>query len=176
VKPQQQKELIKSITERGWVLDGDVYRTPTEAAALGLNNKPLKKSRSKVFKTGWLDDSRNIKNRETIHDTFRMLIKKEFDADLVWPEFIFSVDRNYRLDYTIPVLEDGKEVKIALEVHGGIYAKGNSGHTSAKGLLRDFDKSNLLQSLGWRLITVTPDQLLTVKTIETIKIFMGMSI
>lgn len=39
-----------------------------------------------------------------------MLIEKEFGLT-VWPEFYFSTERLYRIDYAIPVDQNGKELK-----------------------------------------------------------------
>lgn len=93
-------------------------------------------------------------------DMFIMLLEKEgFD---VWPEFYFSKERLYRFDYALP------EYKIAIEQEGGIWAKGNSGHSSGTGIMRDMEKSNLAQSMGWNLIRRTPDQMITCDTVEII--------
>lgn len=97
-----------------------------------------------------------------------MLLEKELGLE-IWPEFYFSTVRLYRLDYAIPVLEDGTIIKLGIEVNGGIWSKGNSGHSSGKGILRDYEKSNLAQSMGWKIITITPDQMMTTDTINLIK-------
>jgi len=93
---------------------------------------------------------------------------ERFDLPNPQPEFRFHKTRKWRFDYA------WAEHKIALEVEGGIYAKGRrGGHTSISGMLRDIEKYNEATLLGWRVFRVTPDKLLTVKTAEIIKAAMG---
>lgn len=167
------KALISHVKEKGYVEHNGVFYPPNSPQAELLHKNqtigPKKKSkRSKAFKTGWVDDSRNIKNKEKQTDVFIQLIKQELQLE-VWPEFYFSTQRLYRVDYAIPISQDEKHLKIAIEVDGGIYAKGNSGHSSGTGIKRDMDKNNLLVASGWRLIRVTPSELITLDTINAIK-------
>jgi hypothetical protein len=157
------KSVYKDCLERGYVLIGDQLLPPAVAAARGLD-KPKKKTRTKfVNKTGWIDDDRNIKNKAATADMFMRLVKIELDVD-VWPEFYFSTERAYRFDYAIP------EYKIAIEQEGGIWAKGNSGHSSGTGIQRDMNKNNLALSQGWVIIRRTPAEIKEPgETIELIK-------
>ncbi|MDM8174792.1 hypothetical protein QT327_10555 [Olivibacter sp. 47] len=151
--------LVKEIKSRGWVeIEGVFYRPDSKEA---LSYKPPKKNKSKIIRTGWTDDTRNIRNKEKYADPFVQLVKQELGLD-VWPEFYFAVERQYRIDYAIPTH------KIAIEVDGGIWMKGNSGHSSGTGIKRDMEKGNLLQSMGWRLIRVQPNELLTDSTLKLI--------
>lgn len=168
INAQQAKAIIQDITDRGWVKIDGVYQNPSKAKLILSSSKPIKKKRSVIVRTGWITDSRNIKNRLERTDMFRMLIEKEFGEDLVWPEFFFDVDRLYRFDYAMPTYK-GLPVRVAVEQNGGIHAKGNSGHSSAKGLQRDYDKNSLSASLGWVVITRTPRQLITSETITLIR-------
>ncbi|MDQ7949530.1 MAG: hypothetical protein REI93_11835, partial [Pedobacter sp.] len=95
-------------------------------------------------------------------DMFIMLAEKELGQE-VWPEFFFSTDRNYRLDYAIP------SFKIGIEQNGGIWSKGKSGHSSGTGIKRDMDKSALAASLGWTIISRTPDQMMQLDTFNLIR-------
>jgi hypothetical protein len=99
---------------------------------------------------------------------FVMLLEKELGVE-VWPEFHFSTERLYRFDYAIPVLKDEIVIKVAIEQEGGIWSKGNSGHSSGTGIQRDMDKNNLAISQGWVIIRRTPDQMLTSETIGLIR-------
>lgn len=162
------KAVYKDCLDRGYVLVGDHLLPPAVAAARGLD-KPVKKPRAKYQnKTGWIDDDRNIKNKAGVADIFMRLVKIELGLD-VWPEFYFSTERLYRFDYAIPITRDSGELKIAIEQEGGIWAKGNSGHSSGTGIQRDMDKNNLALSQGWVIIRRTPDQMCTSETIELIK-------
>jgi len=86
-----------------------------------------------------------------------------------WPEFYFTTERNYRLDYAILITLNSGVLKIGVEVSGGIWSKGNSGHSSGKGIKRDQQKASLAASLGWLMITVEPNELMSSRTLELIK-------
>ena len=152
--------LIKEVKSRGYVEVNGVMYPPNSSQALSILVKPNK--RSKTIKTGWIDDSRNIKNKEKYKDPFIQFVKQELGIE-VWPEFYFSTDRLFRIDYAIP------EYKIAIEQEGGIWMKGNSGHSSGTGIARDMEKNNLLVEKGWRLIRRQPSEILTIATLEIIK-------
>lgn len=159
------KALIKDITDRGYKLIGNTYYPPNRAKSIAeVQKKPTK---IKSNKTGWIDDSRNAKCLQNV-DNFTNLILLETGL-VVWSEFHFSVERRYRFDYCIPVDCNGKELKIGIEIDGGIFMKGNSGHSSGTGIKRDQQKASLAASLGWRLLRFEPKELLTNKTLELIK-------
>lgn len=162
MKPQLAKAIFKDCKDRGYIEHNGVFYPPSQYAMLSIAMLPKKKKVNlPLKKTGDIYDDRNIRNKAKQTDMFMMLIKKHLNLDL-WPEFFFSTERLYRLDYALPLQ------KISVEVNGGIHmAKG--GHNSAKGLLRDYEKGNLLQSLGWKTISVTPDQLMTNYTVDLIK-------
>lgn len=154
--------LIKGLKEKGYVMIDDIMYPPNSIKSIEYkNNLKAKKKRSKTIKTGWIDDARNIRNKAEKTDAFMKLVDIELGLD-VWREFYFSTKRLYRFDYCIP------ELKLGIEVNGGVWSKGNSGHSSGKGIMRDYNKSNLAQSLGWNVISVTPDQLMTSYTIGLI--------
>ena len=109
-------------------------------------------------------------------DLFTTLVKTDLKLDAV-REYKFHPVRKWRFDYAIP------EVKIALEVEGGVFKKrsylGKDGfieqtvggrHTSGVGFLRDLEKYNAATSLGWKLLRVTPNDLLSRKTLEMIRL------
>lgn len=163
MKPQIAKELIKSIKERGWIEKDGVFYTPTQAAEMGITPVKAKKMRGKnLIKTGDIHDERNIRNKANQKDFFMKLMEIELQID-IWPEFYFTTKREFRFDYAIP------EHKIGIEQNGGIWSKGNSGHSSGTGIQRDMDKSSLAASLGWRVISRSPEQMMTSETIELIK-------
>ena len=57
-------------------------------------------------------------------------------------------ERRYRLDFVLPG-------KLAVEVNGGSWVK--SGHSTGKGLQRDADKGYECLKAGFRLLTLTSD-------------------
>ncbi len=176
MKASEARKFVSSLKSRGWVQHNDLILPPNKApvclSSEGQAKPSSKKNKSILepkIKSGWIDDYRNIRNKEKQKDVFMKLVEQELGL-IVWPEFFFSTERLYRLDYAIPVKWSNSTIlKIGIEVQGGIWAKGNSGHSSGTGIKRDMDKSNLAQSLGWFLIKITPDELLTNKTLELIK-------
>lgn len=74
-------------------------------------------------------------------------------------EFQFLPDRKFRADYAWP------EAMVIIEKNGGIFRGGKGGgsapggHSSALGIIRDMEKSNLAQMAGWTYLQFTPCQL-----------------
>lgn len=160
MKPAERRAFFQDLKDRGYIEHENVWYPPAQFEALGIVKVPAKKKRAKYKRTGDIDDELNIKNKLSIRDTFIMLTEKEgLDT---WPEFYFTTQRMYRIDYCWP------EYKVALEVNGGIHMQ-RGGHNTAAGLQRDYEKNNLLQSLGWKTIAVTPDQMFSNETIKLIK-------
>lgn len=93
-------------------------------------------------------------------DIFPELVKRETGFTIT-PEYRFDDKRRWRIDYAIV------EKKIAIEVEGGAYTNGR--HTRPSGFIADMEKYNELTRAGWRLIRVTPDDLLSAKTLNLIK-------
>lgn len=91
---------------------------------------------------------------------FIKIVKSSTGLD-VEKEYRFHPTRKWRFDYAISA------IKLAVEVEGGVWTGGR--HTSSKGFLGDMEKYNEAALLGWCLIRITPDRLLTSKTIELIK-------
>ena len=67
-------------------------------------------------------------------------------------EWVFGRPRLFRFDFAWPVR------LIAVEINGGIWARGGAGHSHPKGILRDYEKLNLAASLGWRVWQFTTDE------------------
>lgn len=66
-------------------------------------------------------------------------------------EWRFHSTRRWRLDFAWP------DLKLALEVHGGVHSGGR--HTRGKGFTGDRDKMNEAQLLGWIVLEVTPEHI-----------------
>lgn len=69
--------------------------------------------------------------------------------------------RKFRVDYFF------QDANLVVECNGQIWKKG--GHSSGKGLLRDYEKLNLLQLAGYRVLQLTPQQLFTAETVELLQ-------
>jgi len=91
---------------------------------------------------------------------FVAYVKQETGVKLV-KEYKFHPKRRWKFDYACP------ERKIAIEVEGGVWNNGR--HTRGKGFIGDIEKYNNASVMGWTLIRVTPDMLLTNETIEFVR-------
>ncbi|MBK8477775.1 MAG: hypothetical protein IPL39_16165 [Opitutaceae bacterium] len=82
------------------------------------------------------------------------------------PEYKFHPTRGWRFDYAWP------DAKIALEVEGGIWMASHgkkSRHFTGSGAKADMEKYNAAACLGWRVLRCTPQQLITLQTVNAIK-------
>lgn len=152
--------LIKDLKSRGYVEVNGVLFPPSSKEAKPIQVKS--KKRTQMLKTGDVDDTRNIKNKSKYNDPFIQFVKQELGIEL-WPEFYFCTERLFKIDYAIP------QFKIAIEQEGGIFMRGNSGHSSGTGIARDMEKNNLLVSNGWKLIRRQPAEMLSMSTLELIR-------
>ena len=69
------------------------------------------------------------------------------------PEFRFAPPRRWRFDWCWPAY------KLALEVQGGLFVQGR--HSRGAALLKEHEKLNTAAQMGWRVLYVTPKQLLS---------------
>ena len=81
-------------------------------------------------------------------------------------EWKFDAKRRWRFDYAWP------ERMIALEVEGGVWTGGR--HTRGAGFVKDIEKYNRAAVLGWRLLRVTPDKLVSFGTFEMLREILGL--
>jgi len=81
-------------------------------------------------------------------------------------EWKFDAKRRWRFDYAWP------QQMIALEVEGGVWTGGR--HTRGAGFLKDVEKYNRAAVLGWRLLRVTPDKLVSFGTFEMLREILGL--
>lgn len=115
------------------------------------------------------------KDPASTSDLFTRLVKSDLKIEAV-KEYKFHDVRKWRFDYAIPA------AMIAVEVEGGVFKKrsfvGKDGfietttggrHTSGVGFLKDMEKYNTATSLGWRILRVTPDTLLSRATMDLIR-------
>lgn len=78
--------------------------------------------------------------------------------------FALAVGRRWRWDYAWP------EARVALEVEGGGFRReGYGAHTTGAALRRDCEKHTAGAVLGWRLLRVLPEHLLTTTTLDNVR-------
>lgn len=81
-------------------------------------------------------------------------------------EFYGALPRLYRWDFLIPP-------DVVVEVQGGVWNFGKSGHSSGAGITRDAEKSSVAVACGWRQITATTAQVKSGEAVEWIKRAIG---
>jgi len=100
-----------------------------------------------------------IVKKLTREQTFLLMLKAR-KIPTPTPEFRFHPVRKFRWDWAWP------EVRLALEVEGGVWSGG--AHGRGTGIVRDMEKSTLAAEEGWRIIRVTPSNLATEATMDSI--------
>lgn len=68
-------------------------------------------------------------------------------------EFEAIPGRKFSFDFAIPT------ANLLIEVQGGTFAKGKTGHSSGMGINRDCEKTVLAQLAGWRVFPVDTKQI-----------------
>ena len=72
----------------------------------------------------------------------------------------FIKGRLYRADFLID--------KVIVEINGGTWMQ-KSGHSTAKGIQRDYEKSNAAQLAGFIYLQFIPDEVYNMIAIDTVK-------
>ena len=98
---------------------------------------------------------------QTQQNSFFLAICKSERIPEPVTEHRFDKVRRWRFDYAWPAY------MVALEVEGGAFTKGR--HTRGKGFIADMEKYSEAAAQGWRLLRVTPNKLVSVKTIQLIR-------
>lgn len=93
-------------------------------------------------------------------DLFTKICRTEIGTT-VYKEHVFHPVRKWRFDYALP------EHMIAVEVEGGVWTSGR--HTRPQGFINDMEKYNAATVMGWRVLRVTPDDLLRTSTLNLIR-------
>ena len=85
----------------------------------------------------------------------------EIEFDQLWESLFPQIDletevrlvenRRFRVDYV------HKPSKVVIEINGGTWSK--MGHSSGRGLNRDYEKLNLLQLQGYRVFQLSSDMI-----------------
>jgi hypothetical protein len=89
-------------------------------------------------------------------------------VDYGWVDEFRLCGTRFLIDFAQPAF------RLGIEVQGGIFGtrrkrRGNTGHTSVSGMLRDMRKANAMVLRGWSCLYYTPDQLFHVETFNQIR-------
>jgi len=82
-------------------------------------------------------------------------------------EYKFSQDRMWRVDFRI-LTETGGSTNILVDLNGGTWMQ-KSGHSTGKGIARDYEKSNAAQLLGFMYLQYTMKELDNLEALDTVK-------
>lgn len=78
-------------------------------------------------------------------------------------------DRQFRYDFYCYIANGLRREECLVEVQGGVWLKGKSGHSSGTGITRDCEKLSLAAINGYRTIVVTPAHIKSGQAIAWIK-------
>lgn len=99
-----------------------------------------------------LDGSQAKRNEPKRSDLQILALSKIAEAGLPEPEEELAdivPGRKFRYDL------GWRDKRVLCELNGGVWAKGNSGHSSGTGLQRDYEKAALCQLQGYRVFSVS---------------------
>jgi hypothetical protein len=94
--------------------------------------------------------ARRVATGAPAYDPFLLLLRAH-GLPAPETEVVFAPPRKYRADYL------WRAARVIVEQNGGVWTIG--GHSSGRGILRDYAKSNLAQLEGWMYLVYTPQQL-----------------
>jgi hypothetical protein len=109
----------------------------------------------------WIKYNRNGYNKKVVCAFF-----KEYGVPEPEFEYQFEPTRRWRSDIA------WHDQKLLCEVQGGIFTGG--AHVRGPAMLREFEKLNRAARLGYRVIFVIPQQLLTKQTVEMVRECLGL--
>lgn len=96
-----------------------------------------------------------------LEETFALQLQEAGITDYV-REFKFDLNRNWRADFHI------LDTDYLIDLSGGIWMQ-KSGHNTAKGIQRDYEKSNAAQIAGFIYLQFTKKEIDNRVAIDTIK-------
>ena len=125
--------------------------TPHQTVLIKAHKQSAKARWTDHFKLQLRSHGFTILSQETFENSvFDNLIDMR---KIVVHEFRFHPERKFRLDFAIP------EIKVGIEIEGGIWMRGGGGHSHPTGIERDIEKSNLLALADYRLLRFTEKEI-----------------
>lgn len=97
----------------------------------------------------WRPVKRRIVASNSLSDEF-VELWSQLGGEELQREYRFAPPRRWRFDFALP------EKKIAIEINGGVWSNGR--HVRGRGYLKDREKINTAQALGWRVFELGTGQ------------------
>lgn len=101
--------------------------------------------------------------KSELEEQLWLLILNEPDIPRPKRQFKFHPDRRWKADFAWP------DENLLVEVQGGVWIKG--GHTRGKGFIKDRERNNEAQLIGFFVLEVCREHIESGKAIEWIKRF-----
>ena len=90
----------------------------------------------------------------SLEDRFETIFKSLFpELEIVKQQMFRDTGRRFVYDFYVP------RYNVLFEINGGTWQRGNSGHSSGKGIERDYRKSNLIQSHGYTCFNLSKEMI-----------------
>jgi very-short-patch-repair endonuclease len=104
-----------------------------------------------------LTDARKLAARLR-REAFEQLFAQQLTAARVAPaipqyKFALALGRKWTADFAWP------DLKLLLEVDGGVWRRGGGAHSHPSNILRDMEKQNDAALLGWRVLRFTTGEI-----------------
>lgn len=93
------------------------------------------------------------------------------------PELRFASPRRWRFDWAWILKSQYPKrlcsIHVALEIQGGLHTHGR--HTRGAALVKEYEKLNTAQLMGWKVLLVTPQQVKSGEAFELVKQALGLT-
>lgn len=94
-----------------------------------------------------------VPRKQTQLEMWGEALMRELGLPEAFREYLFWPGRRFRFDFAWP------QVKVAVELEGGVFSRGKSGHTMGHHYHNNCTKYNQALMFGWRVIRLTAKHL-----------------
>jgi hypothetical protein len=105
------------------------------------------------------------------------MLTELFGAQNFLPEYQFAKPRRWRFDWAVFFDRTSSRApwiksNLAIEVDGGVWIRGGGRHNRGAGFIRDMEKTNVANCLGWSILRFTPQMVLKGEARRVIEIWL----
>lgn len=116
----------------------------------------------------WRTEARAKRESQKVRRDYKQAFLSQLQiagVEVPVPEFAFAApERRWRFDFAY------LDLKIAIEYQGGVFFQGaHTGHTSTKGITKDFEKFTEASLRGWMLILIDAGSVRSGKALEWVE-------